>query len=506
MTRVGVAASSQLAADAGVEMATAGGNAVDAAVASSLVQVVTEPGVVSLGAAAYIVIWPPGGEPIMIDGAAEMPGREAEPAQFGSGGIDRVLPYGGGTPTKLGYGSVATPGAIAAYELAAARYGRLPWRVLVQPAIRAAREGFPMPRASVQYLSTTHEALFGWNPPAFEPLSNAEGQLLQAGETVTLPALAESLSVLAQNGARDFYEGEIAEKIASDMAAHGGLLGAADLAAYEATCVPALTVQLDDWHLATAAAPSLGGAALAAMLMMTNGAAHNTWTRDLASEIVRVQSAVMRYRQQNLDRSMELGRDIETLLETAKGNPGALASPSTVHVSSADSERLTCAITASAGYGSGVMPPGTGIWMNNSLGEAELTRHGFHALRPGARLPSNMAPTVGMGPDKVLAIGSPGADRITTAIFQTLINHVHLGMPIQDAINHPRLHVEWPDDQTPQVAWEPGLPLRDWDGPQRTFDHLDMFFGGAGAVTFASPDRFELAADVRRNGGTAVSD
>ncbi len=503
--RIGVAASSQLAADAGVEMAALGGNAVDAAVASSLVQLVTEPGVVSLGAAAYIVIWPPGDTPVMIDGAAEMPGRKAKPSQFGTGGIDRVLPYGGGTPTKLGYGSVATPGAIAAYEMAATRFGRLPWKTLVQPAIRAAREGFPMPRASVQYLSSTHEAIFGWNPPAFAPLCDSEGKLLQADAVVRLPELADSLTVLAENGARDFYEGEIAEQIASDMAAHDGLLGAADLAAYRARSVPALKVQLDEWQLATAAAPSLGGAALAAMLLMMEGDRHRRWSHALTEEVIRVQTAVMRYRQQKLDESVALDKDIEALLEIAQGNPGALMSPSTVHVSSADSDRLTCAITASAGYGSGVMPPGTGIWLNNSLGEAELTRHGFHALPPGTRLPSNMAPTVGIGPDKILAIGSPGADRITTAVFQTLVNYVHLGMPIQEAVNHPRLHVEWPDGHTPQVAWEPGLPLERLKGPQRPFDHLDMFFGGVGAVTFIAPDRFELAGDVRRNGGTAVS-
>ncbi len=503
--RVAVAASSQLAAEAGVEMAERGGNAVDAAVASSLVQLVTEPGVVSLAAGAFTLIWPPGGKPVMVDGAAEMPGRHAAPEQFGKGGIDSILPYGGGTPTTVGYGSVATPGAIAAYELAAVRYGRLPWQVLVEPAVRHARGGFPMPRASAQYLSTTHEGIFGWNPAAMMPLCDEQGQLKQAGETIRLPTLADSLEFIGEEGARAFYEGDIAHLIVAAMDANEGLLGAADLAAYEARIVDALEVTLDDWHLATAAAPSLGGAALAAMLLLMQGSPHRGWTVAMTDEVVDVQRAVMDYRQQRLDTSMHLPEDIAHLLATARDHPSSLRSPSTVHVSTADDDGLTCAITASAGYGSGVMPDGTGIWMNNSLGESELTKHGFHALPPGSRLPSNMAPTVGYGSNEVLAIGSPGADRITTAIFQTLLNYAHLDMPIQDAVNHPRLHVEWPTPAEMRVAYEPGLPVDALSCPQRRFDDLDMFFGGVSAVTFAAPNRFELAADVRRTGGTAVS-
>lgn len=503
--RVAVAASSQLAADAGTEMAARGGNAVDAAVASSLVQLVTEPGVVSLAAGAFIVLWPPGEKPVMVDGSAEMPGRSAAPEQFRQGGIDTILPYGGGTPTTVGYGSVATPGALAGYELAAARFGRLPWRDLLAPAIRYARQGFPMPRASAQYLATTHEGIFGWNPGALAPLCDETGQLKQAGETIKLTDLADSLQLIAEDGARAFYEGDIAHLIVAAMQANGGLLGAADLAAYQAQIVDALEVTLDDWHLATASAPSLGGAALAAMLLLMQGSPHRGWSAAMTQEVVNVQRAVMDYRQQRLDTSMHLHADIERLLNMAKRHPAGLRSPSTVHTSTVDDEGLTCAITASAGYGSGVMPPGTGIWMNNSLGESELTKHGFHALPPGARLPSNMAPTVGYGSDEVLAIGSPGADRITTAIFQTLVNYAHLDMPIQDAVNHPRLHIEWPAEKQMRVAYEPGLPVDELNVPQRRFDALDMFFGGVGAVTFAAPNRFELAADVRRTGGTAVS-
>jgi gamma-glutamyltranspeptidase/glutathione hydrolase len=524
VTRVAVAASSRLAADAGAEMGTRGGNAVDAAVAASLVQLVTEPGVVSVGAGAFLVLREPGGAPVMVDGASEMPGRSAAPERFGAGAEEVLLPYGGGTPTAVGPGTVATPGALAAYALAAERYGRLPWVALLGPAERAARDGFPMPPASYHYLAQTREQLFGWNPAASAPLLDRDGAVLRTGERVVLADLADSLAMLARDGVDAFYRGELAERIVAEVQGRGGLLGRDDLEAYEARIVPALEVPLDAWRLATAPAPSVGGAVLAAMLLQLRGIGSGTWTPAMRRRLADAQAAVLRYRTERLDVSADLDGDAAELLRrAASGGPGpggapgdfpgsGLGSPSTVHASAVDDTGLACAITASAGYGSGVLPPGTGIWLNNSLGEAELNRRGFHALAPGTRVPSNMAPTVGWmagaggGPDReVLAIGSPGADRITTAILQTLVNFVHLRMPLDRAVDHPRLHVEWPAPGQPRVAHEPGMGLEGGDVPQRPFEDLHMFFGGVAAVHFAAPDRFQLAADARRTGGTALA-
>jgi gamma-glutamyltranspeptidase/glutathione hydrolase len=242
------------------------------------------------------------------------------------------------------------------------------------------------------------------------------------------------------------------------------------------------------------------------MLLQMRGIGHGSWTAQMTNHLIEAQTHVMRLRRRHLDASDKLERDVYRLLELANSTPSALASPSTVHTSAVDSDGLACAITASAGYGSGVMPTGTGIWMNNTLGEVELNKRGFHALRPGTRIPSNMAPTTGRGNDgSVLSIGSPGADRITTAILQTVTNFVHLHMPLQDALNHPRLHVEWPREDSRCVAYEPGIPVDELDVPQRRFEGLDMFFGGVSAVRYSPPDQFEMAADVRRTGGTALS-
>src|SRR5690606_20743849 len=115
--------------------------------------------------------------------------------------------------------------------------------------------------------------------------------------------------------------------------------------------------------------------------------------------------------------------------------------------------------TASSGYGSGEMPAGTGLWLNNCLGELELNRRGFDAGPPGRRLPSNMTPGAARKDDQVMAFGSPGADRITTALQQFLINFMHRGMSLEDAIGAPRLHVVTTADGA-TLAAEPGLSLR----------------------------------------------
>ncbi len=151
------------------------------------------------------------------------------------------------------------------------------------------------------------------------------------------------------------------------------------------------------------------------------------------------------------------------------------------------------------------MPPGTGLWMNNCLGEIELNRRGFHALAPGTRLTSNMAPTVARHEDgRVLSVGSPGADRITTAILQTVLNFTELGMSLEEAVAHPRCHVE----STPegwQVAFEAGLPIEGLVYRNRRFDEISMFFGGVGAAFWQPDGRFETAADPRRTGATSLA-
>ena len=150
------------------------------------------------------------------------------------------------------------------------------------------------------------------------------------------------------------------------------------------------------------------------------------------------------------------------------------------------------------------MPAGTGLWLNNCLGEIELNRRGLDAGPPGARLPSNMAPSVARRDGAVLAIGSPGADRITTALQQFLINYLLLGMSLEDAIAHPRVHVDTSGEVVRLMA-EPGLDLPPMDLPVKVFPELVMYFGGVAAAVCDSVSGLQAAADPRRAGGIFVS-
>ena len=204
---------------------------------------------------------------------------------------------------------------------------------------------------------------------------------------------------------------------------------------------------------------------------------------------------------------LEAGEQAAQLLELAQS--GRLlrrwGSSSTVHTSAVDDNGIACAVTASSGYGSGEMPAGTGLWLNNCLGELELNRRGLDAGPPGERLPSNMAPSIARRKGAVLAAGIPGADRITTALHQFFVNVLQLGMTLEEAIAHPRVHVDTSTGSERLMA-EPGLDLPQVDLPVSVSPELNMYFGGIGATLVDRERGFQVASDPRREGGTIIYD
>ena len=506
MTQVAIASSSRISAAAGERIVHEGGNAVDAALAAALVSAVSEPGVCALGAGAYLSIWPAGGDPVTIDANVAVPGLGLPESELGRGGQEIFMEYGGGITTIVGHGSVATPGALSGCDLAARRYGRLPWAALVQPAIDGARQGFPLSMASHNYLKFSHQLVFGRNEQSYAALHTRDGEILSPGSPVHVAGLAESLELIAKDGVAAFYEGDLAAAMTDDIRAHGGALTRRDLAKYRPIPRPCLRAQVADWQVATNPAPAVGGASLSAMLLLMNERPRDGWTAAEVAYLAEVQHRVLAYRRGYLDQLRDIGPAIDELIRLAEaGQLDAMTAPSTVHVSSVDDSGLACSITMSAGYGSGVMPPGTGIWLNNCLGEIELNRKGLAAGPPGRRLPSNMAPCVARSKrGDALAIGSPGADRITTAILQTLVNFITCGQSLEAAIRSPRLHVE-NDGQTWRAACEPGLAVDTVTLPLRTFEELSMYFGGVGAALRQADGHLVAAADPRRTGGTAIA-
>lgn len=506
LVRVAVAAANSLAARAAVDVAAAGGNTVDAAIAAAVTTMVTEPGMVSLSAGGYITVTLPGQDPLTIDGGVEMPGRDRPQSWFGGGVQEVRSEYGGGVTMTVGHGSVATPGALAALDLVHRRSGRLPWAALLAPAIAAARSGFELGRSARHYLEFVHDSAFGWQPDSHAALHDPAGELLRAGALVRIPALVDSLELLAGDGVDTLYRGKLAEQIVADMDAHAGLLGASDLAGYEAVLRPALSSEQGSWRLATNPAPAVGGVTLTAMLVLLTGRPEGDWTPADVAYLVAVQEAVLSYRVNHFEAAADRVEAARQLLELVdRGDLAAMSSPSTAHVSVAGDDGVACAITVSAGYGSGVMTPGTGIWQNNCLGEPELNRGGLHTLPPGARLLSNMAPTVATREDgAALAIGSPGADRISTALAQVLAGHMHGGRSLEQAIADPRAHVRV-GPLGVEVDIEDDLVVGDLPLPVREFPAHSMYFGGVGAAWWDPATGLHAAADPRRVGVTLIS-
>ncbi len=505
MPKVMTAAGSTIGAEAAASVADAGGNAVDAALAAAIVSLSTEPGIIAPAAGAFITVWEPGQDPVTIDGYCEMPGR-ADPDRLGTGRHEIFMTYGGGMRTNVGYSSVATPGAFAGFEVASQRYGAAPWAEVFRPAIHFTRTGFPVPGVTARYWEHSHEVIFGWHPDSHRIVHHPDGSVRAQGEILTIPELADSLELIATGGAEVFYTGDIGNAIADELHEHGGILSRADMAAYQAVVREPIRLHLHGWDIATNPAPAIGGAALAALLLLLGEDGLEGWTPSEIDRLVQAQRAVFAYRSTRLEAAGEqLPAAVTELLEAARmGDVGRLlASGSTTHVSSVDSDGRACAITASAGYGSGVMVPGTGIWLNNSLGELELHPDGFHGLAPGTRLMSNMAPTIARNEDgEVLAIGSAGADRITTAVGESLINHLWLDMDLVQAVAHPRVHAEVFDGQ-PTVAYELDLPV-EAKGPVRHFAERSMYFGGVQAAAWSPAQGLIGTADPRRSGDTAA--
>lgn len=508
-TRVAVAATSRLATDAGLRVAALGGNAVDAAVAATLVATVTEPGVVSLAGGAFVTVDPgDGSAPVTVDGNVEMPGRGLPTDRFGTGMTQVETAYGGGLRLWIGPGSVATPGALAGLGLAHERYGRAPWAEVVAPAIDVARQGFPLGSAAGSYLDLVREIVFDWDPQSAAALRLPDGRPARAGDLLRSPDLAGALEVVASEGPAAMYTGSLGEILAADMVARGGLVTAEDLRSYAAVVRPAVQVRLAGWTLATNPPPSIGGPVLAAMLSLLARAGYQPGRPADVSRLVAIQRAVLDHRLEVLDLAEDLdgaGRELLAMVERG-WDPVAHASGSTVHVSAVDEHGMACATTASAGYGSGATIPGTGILLNNCLGEPELNRRGVHALPPGTRLASNMAPSVGRHTDgSVLAIGSPGADRITTALLQVLGGYALAGLDLQAAVDAPRLHVRHVDGGQVRVDHEADLVVPDVGLPVYVHPARSMFFGGVAAALVDPAGELRAAADPRRAAAVAVS-
>jgi gamma-glutamyltranspeptidase/glutathione hydrolase len=514
-TSFATAAGTSYAAEAAAEAYRSGGNAADAAVAAAAAVAVTEPLLSSIGSGGFALVRrsdagpdgsPPGGAEL-IDYYDCMPGRGLPPSSFGAGGSPTtvILKYGAGVESIVGAASCAVPGSLRGWELLLRRHGRRTLREALVPAIRLAREGFKLCKTSGMWFGVSEEVL----KLTDETRKNffTGDRVYRVGEEIRFPELADTLEAIAEEGADLFYEGELARRISGYILREGGIITEEDLATYEAIVREPLSFAYKDRTVHTNGPPSAGGATLGQMMRVISA-------YDLAAlpdaDYAKILAGAMKYALNDRDRAYteisENARVAERLTseEYARAQRARIfGSPHTTHLSCVDASGLTVSITASMGYGSGIVIPGTGIPMGNTLGEPELNPKGFHALAPGERLISSMSPTIVSSPDgELIALGSPGASRIPTAITQTLVNVMDLDMPLEAAVNAPRFHAEGN-----LFAYEAGARTDDLSLYEQVlaYDEPSMFFGGVNAVRRTGEGLFEAAADPRRSGGVAFA-
>jgi gamma-glutamyltranspeptidase / glutathione hydrolase len=497
-----VAAGHPLTAEAGAGVLREGGNAVDAAVCAVLASFAVESPLTGFGAGGYMMVHQ-GGETTLIDFFVAAPGRDeiertAElvpvPVHFDAETVQTFF---------VGPASCGVPGTPAGLAQALERFGTMPLSALVGPGIRLAREGAPVNHGQayiLEILAPIHEHMTGTRE-----LYAPQGRRLEEGEVFRFPELAEALERYAADGAEPFYRGEIAAAISDFVVRHGGIVGPGDLASYEAVERPPIVTPFRGTEVLTNPPPSSGGILIAYCL----GLLERLSPQSGPEQLVAAMGAANDRRDLAFAESLyEEGMAIGFLDQAGLDLAAADLLGSTTHISVLDGDGNCASVTCSNGSGSGVLVPGTGVILNNMLGEEDLNPAGFHLIAPGRRVPSMMAPTVVLRDGEiVLALGSAGSNRIRSAILQTVVRAVEQGYPVAAAVEAPRLHFEQGLVQAePGIDEEALVRLEQRGLPVARRPAINLFFGGVQAVA-RDPRSGELSGggDPRRGGAVAYA-
>lgn len=490
--RIAIAAGDRLGVGAAERIARDGGNALDALLAAAVMAWVAEPFFTSLAGSGFITVRSPDGVTKVYDGNTAMP--HSAPEEPGQGTTRVFLDYSNGIHTFIGGGAVAVPGILAAMYQAWDRHGQIEWAALFQPAIEAARSGLAFPSPSAFYLTVTWQPTWSRYDEA-RTLFAPEGAPLVTGERFVQAALADTLEAIANEGPDALYRGWLGVAIAEAIAADGGWMTVEDLGTYKAEIRSPLRSEPFGWKVDTNPPPAVGGAVLAHMLALLADASLED-PLERTSALVEAQRAAMGFRHERYQDPDGIAAAFQDAIASMRARSGE-----TTHASSAGADGLACALTQSAGYGAGLIVEG--VLLNNSLGEEELNPMGTHALPPGARCHSNMTPTIASGDGITVALGSPGADRIVSAIAQTIVRIAIDGASLAEAIAAPRVHL----DMRPGgdlLCYEPGLPGDALGYDPRPFDRLNIYFGGVQAASVDEEGELAAAHDPRRAGASLL--
>jgi gamma-glutamyltranspeptidase/glutathione hydrolase len=487
-----VAAGHPVSAQAGADVLRAGGNAVDAAVAACLASWTAEPLLTGPGAGGYLLVAGAGETPTLLDFfvAAPEDGERAPLAAVEVSFGDAVQVF------HCGAASCGAYGTTAGLEHAVRTWGSVPLAELAAPAARLARAGVPLSAAQA-YIFEILEGILTLTPEGRAQFAPG-GDVLRTGDVYASADLAATIERFGAEGAAPFYTGDLAAAAVAHVAAHGGTLSARDLAEYAPIPRTPARMTYRGRTVLTNPPPSAGGTLLALALGHLD-AAGGDGAPPTPEHLVAAMAVAQTARTPEFDAGLAQEGFLERFLAAQLG--------STTHISVLDGDGRACAMTLTNGEGSGLVVPGTGIHLNNVMGEEDLSPLGFFTAPRGRRMPSMMAPTVvlgGDGPGEVeLVLGSAGSNRIRSAILQTIVGVVDHGLQARAAVEAPRLHLEGDT-----VYAEPGLELGGLEAggyALAPFRAPNLFFGGVQAVE-RDPGTGELsgAGDPRR-GGAAVA-
>jgi gamma-glutamyltranspeptidase / glutathione hydrolase len=456
--RGALAAGHPLTAEAGADVLRAGGNAVDACIAAAAVSWICESPLTGLGGGGFLVVHEARtGHTRLLDFFVAVPELAAA-----SDELDALVVDFGDTQQVFytGPSSVAVPGTGLGLWEAHARWGSMPWAELFGQAVRLAREGVVLNDAQA-YLHRILDLLLRYSPEG--DALYGPGRALGVGERFAMPELADTLERLATEGPEFLYRGDVAARLAAHVP-----ITLEDLARYEVIEREPLAVRYRGGELRTNPPPSSGGRLLAVGLEALGDAAAAPFA---------------------IARAME-AQEAARYAEDAGG---------TTHISAVDGDGNAASLSCSLGSSSGIVVPGTGIHLNNMLGESHLTV----GDRPGERMRSLMTPSVLLREGRPrLVVGSAGSTRLHGAILQIVANVVARGLEVEEAVEAPRIHVEdgVAHCEDPAVADElekAGYAVVRWRD-------RNLFFGGVSAVEIRDDGSLAAAGDPRRGGGAVV--
>jgi gamma-glutamyltranspeptidase / glutathione hydrolase len=521
--RGAIAAGHALTAETGAEVLRTGGNAVDACIAAAFASWVVESPLTGPGGGGFLLVHRARDDSVrLLDFFAAIPGlgvtgaeqvREMEE-------VDVEFDRDTSQVFRIGAASSAVPGTIAGLASAHRAYGIVPWRQLVEPSITLARAGFELTRPQ-GYLHAILDLILR-HTDAGREMYGPHGARLVAGDRVVMEDLARTLDHLAEEGGDAFYRGELGRRVCEHVLAEGGRLTPEDLAQYRVISRRPIRVSFGGHEFVTNPPPSSGGILIGygLLLLARLGADGPAGSAEAIAQLAEVM------REQTRARSGSFARDLyrggltrglyadstisaaaQRIRAREEGRLERAGAPGTTHISVVDAAGNAASLTASNGSGSGVIVPGTGIHLNNMLGEYDLNPvRRSRGSGVGRRLTSMMAPSLVLeGERPRLVVGSAGSVRLRGAILQIVVNVAVHGMSVADALEHPRVHVE-----EPHVHCEGGSDpeeldrLEKWGYELVRWRRRNLYFGGASAVELGENGSLDAAGDPRRGGHGVV--